>query len=65
MLIKNKNILFITNAFYPRLGGEKHQFKVAEALVKKGNNVSVVALSHDNNLDIYEKVNGIEICGRR
>ena len=43
------NILFLTGSFYPQIGGvEKSVFYVSRELCRKGYNVSIVTINHDN-----------------
>lgn len=56
------NILFFTKYYYPHIGGvEKHAVEVAERLVKKGHQVTVITLKYDSKLPTIEKRGGVTI----
>ncbi|MBP7506735.1 MAG: glycosyltransferase family 4 protein [Prolixibacteraceae bacterium] len=55
-------ILFVTDYYYPHIGGVEKLFKsLAESLVEKGNKVSVITWRYERELRKREIINGVEI----
>ncbi|MCB0804399.1 MAG: glycosyltransferase family 4 protein [Bacteroidales bacterium] len=55
-------ILFVLEYYYPNIGGVETLFKtLAESLVQKGHEVSVITMRFKNDLPVREKINGVEI----
>ncbi len=55
-------VLFVLEYYDPHIGGVETLFKsLAQQLVKKGHEITVVTNRYDTNLEAYESVDGIEI----
>lgn len=55
-------ILFLSQYFYPHIGGvEKQVFKLSQELIKRGHQVTVITLKHDLNLKDQETISRIKI----
>jgi glycosyltransferase involved in cell wall biosynthesis len=55
-------ILFVTDYYYPHIGGVEKLFKsLTESLVEKGNEVMVITWRYNKKLKKRETINGVEI----
>lgn len=56
------NIIFFSRLYFPHIGGvEKHGREVAEGLVKKGHQVTIITLKHEEKLPEIEIKGGVKI----
>lgn len=57
-----KKILFLTRLYYPHIGGvETHIQKIAQELVKRNDEVTIITSSFDQSLSIQETVENVKI----
>lgn len=55
-------ILFVLEHYVPYIGGAEELFSaLAEALIQRGHQVTVVTTRHQNNLPVHEIINGVHV----
>jgi len=60
--VTNVKILFITELFYPHIGGcEVRFYELGKRLTKKGHTINVLTIRYDQNLPKLEEINGIMV----
>lgn len=59
---KPLRLAFLTEVFYPHIGGQEIFFQeLAEAMVRRGHQVDVYTISHQQGLAVTESINGVTV----